>query len=79
MPETPIPPIKPLWTIKDVAEYLCCTVRHVQNLQRGGLPYMQVGRLVRFDPEEVRNYLRGNRRLEATQYRGRIRKRARMG
>jgi hypothetical protein len=29
----------------------------VHNLVRGGLPHLYLGRLLRFDPEEVRTYL----------------------
>jgi len=52
-----------LWNLKQVADYLQCSIRHVQNLQKRGLPYILVGRLSRFDPEEVRNYLLRARRV----------------
>ncbi len=52
-----------LWTVPDVAKYFGCTPRHVVNLQANGLPYFYIGRLVRFDPAEVRDYLRSHRRL----------------
>jgi len=52
-----------LWTNEDVAKFFRCTVRHVQNLQKGGLPYFHLGRLVRFDPEEVRLFVRSHRDL----------------
>ncbi len=54
-----------LWTVDDVATFLRCTVRHVHNLCRSGLPHMYVGRLLRFDAEEVRQYLRTRRRVGA--------------
>jgi hypothetical protein len=53
-----------LWTNEDVAAFFRCTVRHVQNLQKQGLPYVHLGRLVRFDPEEIRQFVRQNRNLK---------------
>ncbi|MDP3072361.1 MAG: helix-turn-helix domain-containing protein [Opitutaceae bacterium] len=55
-----------LWTIDEVAAYLRCTVRHVHNLLRAGLPHIYLGRLLRFDPEEVRGYLLKQRRIDVT-------------
>ena len=46
-----------LWTLSDVAQYLCCTPRHVQNLVTSGLPHIKLGRLIRFSPDEVRRHL----------------------
>lgn len=54
-----------LWTVDDVAAFLRCTVRHVHNLCRAGLPHVYVGRLLRFDPVELREYLLKRRRLAA--------------
>jgi len=53
-----------LWTIDEVAAYLRCTVRHVHNLLRAGLPHICLGRLLRFEPEEVRGYLLKRRRID---------------
>ena len=72
-----MPPVEPiahlpsetLWTVTDVARFFGCTARHVKNLQVGGLPYFYLGRLVRFDPTEVRHYLTLNRRIAATKVR----------
>jgi len=55
--------IEKLWTIGEVASYLGCTVRHVHNLLRAGLPHLYLGRLLRFDPQEVRSYLLKQRRV----------------
>ena len=52
-----------LWTVSDVAGFFGCTARHVINLQANGLPHFYLGRLVRFDPAEVREYLKLNRRI----------------
>ena len=54
-----------LWTVDEVAAFLRCTVRHVHNLCRCGLPHVYVGRLLRFDPSEVRQYLLTRRRIAA--------------
>lgn len=53
----------PLWTCDEVAAFLRCTVRHVHNLLRRGLPHVYVGRLLRFDPLELRAYLIKHRRF----------------
>jgi excisionase family DNA binding protein len=46
-------------TKQDVAFYLRCTVRHVENLMREKkLPYAKFGRLVRFDLDEVKQALK---------------------
>ena len=58
-----------LWTVADVARFFGCTPRHVVNLQANGLPHFYLGRLVRFDPAEVREYLKSNRRIAATKLR----------
>jgi excisionase family DNA binding protein len=57
------PPTEKLWTIDNVAAYFGCTARHVHNLLRAGLPHLYLGRLLRFDPEEVRGYLLEHRRV----------------
>lgn len=54
-----------LWTVDQVAAFLRCTVRHVHNLCRSGLPHVYVGRLLRFDPVELRQYLLTRRRIAA--------------
>lgn len=48
-----------LWTADELARHLRCSKRHLDNLRREGLPCLQVGRLVRFDPEAVRRFLEG--------------------
>ena len=45
---------KTLFNAAALAEYLDCSVRHVRRLDRRGvLPRIEVGRLVRYDAEEV--------------------------
>jgi excisionase family DNA binding protein len=45
-----------LWTIDDVARYARCSVRHITELRRQGLPYRKLGHLVRFSPEAVKRW-----------------------
>lgn len=52
-----------LWTVNEVAAYFGCTVRHVHNLIRTGLPHLYLGRLLRFDGEEIRGHLLKKRRI----------------
>jgi len=55
--QTPtIPATDSLWTLADVARYARCSVRHVMNLRKHGLPYRKVGHLVRFSPEAVKRW-----------------------
>ena len=54
-----------LWTVKEVAHYLHCSPRHVNNLLRSGLPCIYVGRLVRFCPEQVKEFVSTKARLRA--------------
>lgn len=42
-----------LWTVQDIAQFAKCSLRHVGNLQRAGLPFVKLGRLTRFDPKAV--------------------------
>ena len=69
--------VEALWTVDDVARFFGCTSRHVINLQANGLPHFYLGRLVRFDPAEVREYLHQNRRIAATKTRTAAREAAR--
>ncbi len=63
---TPLPSApEKLWTVDQVADYFGCTVRHVHNLLGAGLPHLYLGRLLRFDPAEVRSHLLKNRRIAA--------------
>ncbi len=51
-----------LWTVKDVAAYLRTSRSWVyQHVASGDLPYRRVGGLVRFIPDDVRAYARGER------------------
>jgi excisionase family DNA binding protein len=53
------------WTIPEVARFLNCSPRHVNNLIRGGLPCTYIGRLVRFCPDRVREFVNEKTRIRA--------------
>lgn len=56
----------PGWvTEQQLAEHLQISVRHIINLRKCGLPFVQLGSSVRFDLGEVEVYLRTNRRLSS--------------
>ncbi len=59
---TPVAVEERLWTVPDVAGYLGVSVSWVyQHVAAGDLPYRRIGGLVRFFPEDVRAYARGER------------------
>lgn len=47
----------PLWTVRDVACFARCSLRQVGYLRQEGLPFVRIGRLVRFDPPQVVGWL----------------------
>lgn len=54
-------------TIEQLAEWLGITVRHVRRLvAERRIPYYKVGRLVRFDSEEIKAWL-GTRRVDGSE------------
>ena len=58
-------PVVSLWTTPEVARFLNCSPRHVNNLIRGGLPCTYIGRLVRFCPDRVREFVNEKTRIRA--------------
>lgn len=63
----PIDDIPQLLTIDQLAQRLGITVRHVRRLvAEKRVPYLKVGRLVRFDSAEIGPWLDGRRRRAAT-------------
>jgi excisionase family DNA binding protein len=46
-----------LWTVDSVAHYLQVSRKTVFNLRKRGLPFIQLGGAVRFDPVRVKDYL----------------------
>jgi excisionase family DNA binding protein len=54
-----------LLDIDGVAEQLAVTPRHIRRLvAERRIPYLKVGRFIRFDPAEVESWLDGTRRPE---------------
>lgn len=59
-------PFESLWDAKDVARFLKVSRSWVyQKTEAGELPCLRVGGLVRFEPEAVRAWARGDRLLPA--------------
>jgi hypothetical protein len=48
---------------KELARHLHISLRHLVNLRRRGLPYIALGKCVRYDLAEVEAFIRANRRL----------------
>ena len=55
----------PLLTEKELAAHLRISLRHLCNLRRAGMPYIQLGSSIRYDLGEVQAYLKTNRRLSS--------------
>lgn len=56
------PPEDCLWTVDDVARYLRMSRSWVQKASSAGrLPTIRLGATVRFDPETIRAWARGER------------------
>jgi len=52
-------------TERELSKHLQISMRHISNLRKAGLPFIQLGSSVRYDMAEVEAYLRGNRRLSS--------------
>jgi excisionase family DNA binding protein len=52
-----------LWTVDSVAKFLVVSPKTVFNLRKRGLPFIQLGGAVRFDPQQVKEYLAKNQNL----------------
>ena len=52
-------------TEKELARHLRISVRHLVNLRKSGLPFIQLGSAVRYDMSEVEAFIRTNRRLSS--------------
>lgn len=73
--DTPNSNTVPGWvTEQQLAEHLQVSTRHLINLRKGGLPFIQLGSSVRYDLEEVEQFIRGKRRLSSHVERQRYRK-----
>jgi hypothetical protein len=54
----------PGWiTEKELARHLGISARHLVNLRRSGLPYIALGKVIRYDTREVEQFIRTRRRL----------------
>jgi excisionase family DNA binding protein len=50
---------KLVWTVSDVARELGCSTRHIRKMvSDDNIPYCKVGRLVRFSPLRISEWLR---------------------
>lgn len=55
---------RPLWSACHVAAHLALTRKCVYGLvARGVLPVIRVGNRLRFDPDDIRDWLRRNRKV----------------
>ncbi len=52
----------PMMNVEAAAERLGCSVKHVRNMiYERRIPYFKVGRLIRFDPDVLENWVQSNR------------------
>ena len=63
-----------LWTTRQLATYCHLSLKTIYNLRKRGLPYVQLGGAVRFDPQKIRDYLANSPRLSSHRLRQMIRK-----
>ena len=54
-----------LFHVEMLLRRLHISTRHLINLRKAGLPYIQLGAVVRYDMGEVLAYLKTNRRLSS--------------
>ena len=67
-------PDSDLWTTKEVAKHLHVSLKTVFNLRKKGLPFVQLGGAIRFEPQEIKDYLVNSRRLSSHRLRQIVRK-----
>ena len=47
-----------IWRVKNVADYLRCSVKHIYNLTyRGEIPFYKKGKFLFFIPEEIQFWI----------------------
>jgi len=51
-------------TVEDVAEMLQVTRTTIYNLKKQGLPFIKLGKNIRFDEDDVVDWVRSNRQVE---------------
>jgi len=56
---------EPLLTVKELAMWLRMSIFWVyKQVEKGSLPFHRVGKVLRFDPEEIRSYLNERRDMK---------------
>ncbi len=64
--DTPTSNSAPQWiTEQELSEHLQVSTRHLINLRKCGLPFIQLGSSVRYDLHEVEQFIRSKRRLSS--------------
>jgi hypothetical protein len=64
--DTPTSNSAPQWiTEQELSEHLQVSTRHLINLRKCGLPFIQLGSSVRYDLAEVEQFIRSKRRLSS--------------
>lgn len=59
MSTLPEPLTQPLWTKKQAADYLSISLRTLDRVRDlGAIGWVEVGGQIRFEPEEIRNYVK---------------------
>lgn len=62
MAERASEPFEPLWTVKQVAAFLSCSESWVYGqCEAAKMPHLKMGGLLRFEPETVRAWIRGEK------------------
>jgi len=46
-----------LMSTKEVAEFMCCSEKHISRLRERGLKSIRLGHLIRYRPEDVEEFL----------------------
>ncbi|MBF0363830.1 MAG: helix-turn-helix domain-containing protein [Oligoflexia bacterium] len=47
-----------IWRVKDVADYLKCSIKHIYNLtSRGEIPFIKRGKFLFFIPTKIQNWI----------------------
>lgn len=54
-------------TVEDVAEMLQVTRTTIYNLKKKGLPFIKLGKNIRFDQDEVVEWVKSNSMTETTE------------
>lgn len=47
-----------LWTVQDLIRYIGCSERELRTMRHADLPTIRFRRLIRFDPDSVKRWLR---------------------